>query len=259
MQTMHAIICGVVHSLALPAPQDDVLPGIPWGRFDEILTPAYWRGQVWQHQHLGTYENPRLGRTLSEEVAACLLGGFGMKAELALAAFIRLRDLALLNEWASPQTLENALSEPFVINNELRRYRFPRQKSHYLAACLKQLADFAEPINDSAFRDHLMRLPGIGPKTASWIVRNYRASNSVAIIDVHILRAGRYINLFDLTLEPSSDYRELEDRFLRFAAALSVPPATLDSLMWDYMRRLPGRPITATPAAWMNCRSSPAA
>lgn len=30
----------------------------------------------------------------------------------------------------------------------------------------------------------------IGPKTASWIVRNYRKSDCVAIIDIHIHRAG---------------------------------------------------------------------
>lgn len=236
---MHAVISGVVHSLALPAPEDHVLPGIPWGDFDEILTPAYWRGQVWQHQYIGTYGHFRLGRTLVEEVAACLLGGFGMKAELGLAAFARLRDFGLLNEPAAPSVFEEALGEPFVIHGQPRRYRFQRQKAQYLAACLEQLVDFAEPNDDIALRDRLTRLPGIGPKTASWIVRNYRASNAVAIIDVHILRAGRYINLFDPDLEPLENYRELEQRFLCFADAISAQAAILDSLMWDYMRRLP--------------------
>ena len=37
MQVMHSVIGGVVHSLALPAPEDPVLPGIRWGRYDDIL------------------------------------------------------------------------------------------------------------------------------------------------------------------------------------------------------------------------------
>ena len=41
-----------------------------------------------------------------------------------------------------------------------------------------------------ALRDWLLAIPGIGPKTASWIVRNRTGSSAVAIIDVHILRAG---------------------------------------------------------------------
>ena len=171
-------------------------------------------------------------------MAACLLGGFGMEAELGLAAFARLRDRGLLNELTIPFVLEKALSEPFIIRGHRRRYRFPRQKANYLAACLNQLVGFTEPDDDAALRDQLRRLPGIGSKTASWIVRNYRASNVVAIIDVHILRAGRHMSLFHANLEPHGHYRELEQRFLHFADAISTPAAMLDGLMWDYMRRL---------------------
>jgi thermostable 8-oxoguanine DNA glycosylase len=241
---MRAVIGEAVHSLELPPPDDQVLPGIPWGRFDEILTPAFWRGQVWQHQYIGTYTNFRLGQTLVEEVAACLLGGFGMKAELGVAAFTRLRDYGLLKEPAGSRMFEEtmfeeALSQPFIICGKSRRYRFQKQKARYLAACLQRLIDFTEPNDDAVLRDRLTQLPGIGPKTASWIVRNHRASNSVAIIDVHILRAGRHINLFAPALDPLRDYHELESRFLSFAGAISAPATILDSLIWDYMRRLP--------------------
>src|SRR5271154_4526908 len=114
---------------------------------------------------LGTYSPGGLGKTLSEEIAACLLGGFGMKAELGLAAFARLRDRGLLIELTVPGALEKALCEPFIIHGQWRRYRFPRQKAHYLAACLQQLAGFTEPDDDAALRDQLTLLPGIGPKT----------------------------------------------------------------------------------------------
>jgi hypothetical protein len=96
MQVMYAVFDGIVSELSIPPPDALVLPWIPWGAFDDLLTPAFWKGQVWQHEHFGTYRNLRLGRTLPEEIAACLLGGYGMKAELGLAAFGRLREHGLL-------------------------------------------------------------------------------------------------------------------------------------------------------------------
>lgn len=239
MQLMYATIDGSLRCLALPGPDEFVVPGVRWGAFDELLTPAYWRGQAWQHQQLGTYTSLRLGRTLIEEVAACLLGGFGMKAELGLAAFARLRHHGLIGELGSDaETLERVLAEPFRVDGVSRQYRFPRQKARYLAACMHRLAEFTEPSDDVALRDRLAELPGVGLKTASWIVRNYRGSNCVAVIDVHILRAGRHIHLFSPTLAPQHHYRTLEQAFLRFAAALSTPASMLDSLIWEYMRRL---------------------
>jgi thermostable 8-oxoguanine DNA glycosylase len=239
MQEMYSLIAGTIERLELPDPHDFVLPGIRWGAFDELLTPAYWRGQAWQHERLGTYRHLRLGNTLAEELAACLLGGFGMKAELGLAAFARLRDRGLLRGVPPAEhILEHALAEPFMIRGHSRRYRFPRQKARYLAACLKRLGDFTEPNDDVVLRDCLAEFPGIGLKTASWIVRNYRRSNRVAVIDIHILRAGRHIGLFPPEANPQRHYSSLEDAFIGFAAALNTGAGTLDGLMWDYMRRL---------------------
>jgi len=238
MQVMYALIDGTVERLQLPDANEHVLPGIRWGAFDELLTPAYWRGQAWQHERLGTYRHLQLGNTLAEELAACLLGGFGMKAELGLAAFARLRDRGLLEGTPTESLLECSLEEPFVIRGHPRRYRFPRQKARYLAACLRLLSDFTEPSDDVILRDQLTEFPGIGLKTASWIVRNYRGSNRVAVLDVHILRAGRHIGLFPPESNPQQHYCNLEDAFIRFAAALDTGAGMLDGMIWDYMRRL---------------------
>jgi thermostable 8-oxoguanine DNA glycosylase len=238
MQEMYSLIGGTIKRLEIPDPNEFVLPGVRWGAFDELLTPAYWRGQAWQHEQLGTYGHLRLGNTLAEEVAACLLGGFGMKAELGLAAFARLRDRGLLQGATAEDVLERVLAEPFVIRGNSRRYRFPRQKARYLAACIRRLSDFTEPKDDVVLRDRLAEFPGIGLKTASWIVRNYRGSNNVAVIDVHILRAGRHIGLFLPEFDPQRHYCTLEDVFIRFATALDTGAGVLDGLMWDYMRRL---------------------
>ena len=239
MQTMYAVLDGVIRQLQLPCSNSPLLPGIRWGSFDELLTPAYWKGQAWQHDQLGTYGDSRLGRSLREELAACLLGGYGMPAELGLAAYRRLRDRGLLVTAPTIRVLEVALSAPFENGKGgTRRYRFPRQKARYLAGCLRAIQDVAPPVSDVALRDFLVQLPGIGPKTASWIVRNHRGSDAVAIIDVHILRAGRHVGLFPSSWQPQQHYVQLERAFLEFAAALGVRASVLDALIWDYMRRL---------------------
>jgi len=244
MQTMYAVLHGVACHLRLPSPESQLLPGILWGSFDELLTPAYWKGQAWQHERLGTYDDFRLGRSLAEELAACLLGGHGMPAELGLAAYRRLRDRGLLETIPTIAALEAALSEPFLMRRgATRRYRFPRQKARYLARCLQAIQEVDLPASDVVLRDLLLELPGIGPKTASWVVRNHRASNAVAIIDVHILRAGRHVGLFPVSWQPQRHYCELEAAFLGFAAALDVRASLLDALIWDYMRRLPPVPV----------------
>ena len=241
MQEMYAVFEGAIRSLLLPKSESHILPGIRWGAFDELLTPAYWKGQAWQHEQLGTYADPRLGRCLGEELAACLLGGYGMPAELGLAAYRRVQDRGLLVSVPMAAELENVLSEPFLTPQGLmRHYRFPRQKARYLAACLEALEQITLPSSDVTLRNLLMDLPGIGAKTASWIVRNHRSSDAVAIIDTHILRAGRHVGLFPHRLDPQTDYVQLEAAFLEFAAALDVKTSLLDALIWDYMRRLKG-------------------
>jgi thermostable 8-oxoguanine DNA glycosylase len=235
---MFATFRGEVQRLCIPASDDELLPGITWGAFDEFFTPAFWRGQAWQHQQLGTYANVRIGDDLVEEVAACLLGGFGMPAELGIAAFTRLRQEGLLVYGQSASVLEKELSRPLMIRGHVRTYRFPRQKARYLAASLQKLSDLLEPKDDVALRDCLTALPGVGLKTASWIVRNYRNSDSVAVIDLHIVRACQHIRLFPAHLDPNRHYRALEQKFLKFADAIHVPAKLLDALIWDYMSRL---------------------
>jgi thermostable 8-oxoguanine DNA glycosylase len=208
-------------------------------RLTSLFTPAFWRGQVWQHQLLGTYDDNRHGRSLSEELAACLLGGFGMPAWMGLAAFARLRERGLIFAGVSEGTICEALTEPLWLDGRARKYRFARQKAHLLAAALRDLEAVDICVGDRKLRDELTRLPGIGPKTASWIVRNIRCSDAIAILDVHIVRAGRLAGIFPLDLMPERHYGQLEERFLEFAVDIGVRPSVLDALMWDYMRRLP--------------------
>lgn len=239
MQIMTTVVDGEVRSLTLPPPGERLARGGRWGRFDDLFTPAFWRGQAWQHQLLGSYEDNRLGRSLSEELAACLLGGFGMPAAMGLAAFARLCERDFIFSGVAEETLYQALSEPLWIEGRARRYRFPRQKAHLLAAALRGLDALDARAGDRELRDDLTRLPGIGPKTASWIVRNIRCSDAVAILDVHIVRAGRLAGIFPVGMTPERHYERLEEAFLAFASDIGVRASLLDALMWDYMRRLP--------------------
>jgi thermostable 8-oxoguanine DNA glycosylase len=245
---MYTIVRGQTRSLHIPAPHILVLPGLQWGAFDTLLTPAFWRGQAWQCSLLGWYSDLRLGRTLTEEVIACVLGGYGMPAELGIAAFSRLRDDGLLHNHPDFVSIRRALSTPFLVGKGERRYRFPQQKARYVAACLEKLQSFQEPDDDLKLRDRLASLPGVGLKTASWITRNYRNSNKIAIIDIHILRVGRILQLFPADWTPIRHYRKLEERFLAFANAIETPAGLLDGVMWDHLRRLPLSVINARPA-----------
>jgi thermostable 8-oxoguanine DNA glycosylase len=83
-----------------------------------------------------------------------------------------------------------------------------------------------------------MAIPGIGPKTASWIVRNWTGTDEVAILDVHVIRAGQLIGLFPKHIRLPRDYSALEARFLEFSHALKVRASLLDAIIWREMRVL---------------------
>ena len=236
LQTVSATLNTQAIALRLPDPNAAVLPGVVWGKAEHLFSPAFWHVETVQYAARNPEISIQLGRDLREEVAACLLGGYGMPASLGLAAFVRLRDDGLLNPPQCSHRLESALATPLVVHGVQRRYRFPRQKARYLSQCLDLLSKFSEPERDREFRDALSHLPGIGLKTASWIVRNRRRSNEIAVIDVHIHRAGQYIGLFSPSLQPQRHYRQMEERFVAFADALGIQTWLLDAVIWDVMR-----------------------
>lgn len=99
----------------------------------------------------------------------------------------------------------------------IERYRFASQRAKYLAGTLAGLNEIDEDdLGDLELRDALCGLPGIGPKTASWIVRNRRGSDAVAILDVHIVRACVHMGVFPDKADPARHYLDLERRFLDF-------------------------------------------
>ncbi len=214
--------------------------GLVWGFAEEIGSPAYWAAQAWMWE-VEAPTHYKLGRSLEEELIACLLGGYGIPAEVGLAAYERLRAVnaespcRLLDEDA---VLE-LLADPLDLNGRLVRYRFAKQKSAYLAGSMRALRSLDREAPDRDLRDALTALPGVGPKTASWVVRNWRDSDCVSILDIHILRAGRMLQIFPEGKSVERHYLELEAAFLDFAEAISVKASILDSVMWMNMRQIP--------------------
>lgn len=236
MQIVRAVRVGQIALLSLPGPEEVVCGQVQWGMFTKFGTPAYWRAQVWLDEPVGRYQPSPLGGDLAEEVAACILAGFGMPSEVGLEAFQRIRRRGLIDN-PRGDLIEKALLEPLGIRGRKCRYRFPRQKALQLSQALSRIRFLTDFDDALLLRDALMTLPGVGPKTASWIVRNRLGSDAVAILDVHVIRACVQMGLF---IEFSvQHYQELERCFVQFAEALGVRASILDSAMWQQLRVIP--------------------
>jgi N-glycosylase/DNA lyase len=235
VQKVFGLASDQIVSFELPEPETPLMRGIVWGRHDEYYTPAYWAAQTRIHGQGYVY---RLGETLIEEAAACLLGGHGIPAAVGLAAFKHLKARGLLSGDPINETrLFEALTEPLKISDRTVRYRFARQKASYLAPVLRSLRDQPPVTHDHRrFRAHFLQFSGIGLKTASWITRNWLNSQQVAILDIHIHRAGLICGLFPTRSSIARDYLAMEAQFLAFARALGVEPSRLDAVIWAQMK-----------------------
>lgn len=207
----------------------------------------YWSGYEWQLGSAAYWEsitrfaetpnNFRLGQSLLEEVGACVLGGYGIPSISAHAAFERLRDEGVFgsHHWSATR-IEALLRLPFLIGEGRSvHYRFPHQKAARLASALEVLRTSDIPTAPAALRDWLMLIPGIGPKTASWIVRNHTGSNDVAIIDIHIVRAGITAGVFDPAWRVATDYQQFEQAFLQWAQHAQLEASFLDACIWGVL------------------------
>lgn len=224
---------------ALPHPRTELMPGLEWGEVDVIGTPAFWAYSAALHRDSARYRPLPIGCSLHEEIAACMLCGHGIKSEVGMAYFDRLRSLGFLNRPPSAAQFETVLRKPACVNGREVRYRFPRSKAVQIASALEQLDErYFESLDDIGLRNKLMTLPGVGPKTASFIVRNYRASDNVAILDVHLVRCLKYAGLFASNDSTARSYFSMEQKFIDFARAIGARPSHLDAVIWDYGRSL---------------------
>jgi N-glycosylase/DNA lyase len=205
-----------------------------WGRYDAFGTPAYWVDQTVRCHYAERVGGLAAG-DLETEVVFCLLGGFGVTAESAAAAHARIAPLLAATELPEASEIEAVLREPLSPSGA--RYRFPRQRSTRIAAAIRAVREEPVPTDASSLRRHLLRLPGVGPKTAAWIVRNYTGSDEVAIIDIWLVRMLSRNGVFPSEWDVRRDYPRYEEAFLSYAAQGSVRPAALDLCIWQQARR----------------------
>ncbi|KRA16812.1 hypothetical protein ASD69_08635 [Lysobacter sp. Root604] len=211
-----------------------------------VFTPAYWLSQAWMLQMETTGSSSYRAREgLVDELVFCLLGGFGITAELATAAFEACEQTGLIGRREpNPEVWAKTLLEPLEVGGRQVRYRYPNQKAKFLAGAMERIGQLhLEDTHGRAARDQLMQLPGVGYKTASWVVRNVFDSDEVAILDIHLIRAGLLCGLFTRQDRVEKDYLSMEARFLSFSAALGLRPAALDCLIWDGMREAGDLPL----------------
>lgn len=217
----------------------EVIPGIKWGNYSKLYTPAFWKLLYVYYGNSAETISHRLSTSLVEEIVACLLGGYGIPSEIGMMAFKRLREGNLIQEGVKFESIYEALSTPFL-NNKGKEiyYRFYNQKSKYVYKFLNRNNLNKIPLKqDIELRNWLLTIEGIGLKTASWITRNWLQSNNVAIIDIHILRAGQLTGFFDKKTIDVFDYLKLEKQYLRFCKALDVLPSNLDAIIWGFMKK----------------------
>lgn len=218
------------------------LTNIDWEDAARLYTKSYWEVQYYLAMH--DVYSFRLGANLLEEVVACILGGYGLKAEMGLLAFHRMKNLHLIRSGVSLTEIENAISRPFSLNGKIVHYRFPHQKAKYIYSFLqrKDIDEF-RVIYGSSLRNKLMSVKGIGPKTASWIARNCGNCEDVAIVDIHIYRAGRLAGFIDRNWDIQRDYFKIEESFLNFCHSINASPSKMDSIMWNQMKASSRRAI----------------
>lgn len=235
---------------SLPNPETLAMPGVRWGRPDVLFTPAYWRFQLQLCPELQQVGAHRLGQSFREEVVACLLGGHGIPAEVGLAAFSAIRCSGLLAPDRNPtqDAIHAILARSLPLpSGRCVHYRFARRKSAFVSSFLCSREPVPNDQSHTVVRQWLVKFNGIGLKTASWVIRNWFDSDDVAILDVHIYRAGLMAGVFHEGQSLSRRYLELEQRFLEFCRAINARPSALDALIWRQMRRAAKLPSSCNP------------
>ena len=122
--------------------------------------------------------------------------------------------------------------------------RFNRKKAGYIVEARKQfmvdgkvsikarIAQFDNPFDAREWLVHNIR--GIGYKEASHFLRNIGRGEELAILDRHILRSLKALDVIEeipRTLSRSK-YLEIEAKMRGFAEKIDIPMGEFDLLLW---------------------------
>ena len=137
--------------------------------------------------------------------------------------------------------------EPRKKDGGLRKYRYPQKRSEeiinaaqilYANSSIKKILN--NSTSDIAVRNFLVnKIPGIGIKESSHFLRNIGYSNSLAIIDVHVLnflKQYNYVDPIEVQTLTKLKYEKLEIILQNLAEFHKLDLNILDLAIWHYMR-----------------------
>lgn len=137
--------------------------------------------------------------------------------------------------------------EPKKKDGQLRKYRYPKKRSEEITSAAKILyssSSIKQRLEESTsiieVRNFFARqVPGIGIKEASHFLRNVGYSNTLAVIDVHVLnflKENHFVNPSDVKNLTESRYEKLEIILQNLAEFHGLNLGVLDLAIWHYMR-----------------------
>jgi N-glycosylase/DNA lyase len=189
------------------------------------------------------------------ELCFCILSS-NVPYEMATSALHQLSQKGFLETSALAGGCANLIAEelsrpiyhPARRDGSLRVYRFPRKRAHDLVGAWRYLYTEnaglttlleGRPSPPSLRSILVSGIPGMGIKEASHFLRNVKYTDSIAVLDSHVVS---FMNQFvtpplgHQSLTPHR-YVELEVLFIGLARDLGFCPAVFDMAIWEYMRK----------------------
>jgi N-glycosylase/DNA lyase len=187
---------------------------------------------------------------MRRELLFCLLGGHGVSYETSCSALRLVDKLDVFAPAHERETLRARLEglldeprfEPTRKDGSLRRYRFPRRKTELICRARDWVLDAGALVEHLAARTcerdrraWLVGCPGVGLKSASWLLRNTGWAHELAILDVHVMRAMTEAGIV-LEEELPGNYERIEALFLQWCERLDAASAVFDFFLWEWQR-----------------------
>lgn len=144
--------------------------------------------------------------------------------------------------WAAVENLKNKKllfdGNKSQIIKELKGIRFKNKKANYIICARKKYEKVKKIIfcnNPYDVREYLVKnIKGIGWKEASHFLRNIGLGDNLAILDRHILKNLKELNIINDIPEYLSKkvYLKIEEKMNMFAKKINIPISHLDLLLW---------------------------
>jgi len=152
------------------------------------------------------------------------------------------------NAWDAVEILVNSevlfTGTSEKISEELNIVRFKNKKAEYLVLAREKIKrngnyNIRQILNDAVDvfekRNWLVRnIKGMGYKEASHFLRNIGFVENMAILDRHILKNLKLLNIINKISEniTVNDYLSIEQKMKKFATEINIPLEYLDFVIW---------------------------